>query len=142
MLVLLIIFAFAFAGVIILPLRHLAEARKLQTPTEIPQSSILRVLILGFFNFLERWYHERAKDEGLKAADSFLHLFEKGAGRLAGHTKKLRLMVQERFRIIPRESLYWKQIHSWKEENGTRWKGALEDFDMDISNHPDETRKT
>jgi|SRR3989338_4895262 len=97
----------------------------------------VRLYVVKWLDYLEAWYKGKAKEQFLKLLDYALRLFEKGAGRVAGETKHVRMMVQERFRVIPRESLYWKHINTWKKTNGNS-NGAHKnksDHEGDISNH-------
>ncbi|MBI4121690.1 MAG: hypothetical protein HY470_01900, partial [Candidatus Ryanbacteria bacterium] len=79
-----------------------------ETAEEVLSASVVRTYVVAWIDYGEAWYRGRAKEQFLKLLDTLLHAFEKAAGRVAGETKHVRLMVQERFRVIPRESLYWK----------------------------------
>lgn len=138
-------FVIAFCGMMFIVLRHLPEVRKSPSegePEPDAQNSIARVYVVKGTNYVEHWYQYRAKEEFLKLLDRALKLFERSAGKIAGQTKHMRLLIQERFRVIPRESMYWKQIHSWKKGKGTskrshiRFLDLVEEARADISNHP------
>lgn len=135
----------AVCGMMFILLRHLSDVRRTAPESAlepVSENSIARVYVVKGANYLERWYHYRAKEEFLKLLDRALKLFERSAGKIAGKTKHMRLLIQERFRVIPRESMYWKQINSWKRENGTSKRShaycldLVEEAHADISNHP------
>jgi len=131
-----IIFAVSVAGMFAIPLRHYPRVRAREgDSSNLTENSVIRAEMTKWVDGLERWYHGPVKNTFLKLLDSMLRLFERGAGRVAGSTKHLRLMVQERFRVIPRESLYWKNIHAWKKTNGTSLRSELWEDEKDISNH-------
>lgn len=131
-----IIFTVSVAGMFAIPLRHYPRVRAGEGDSSDPtENSVIRAYMTRWVDELERWYHGPAKNAFLKLLDSILRLFERGAGRVAGSTKHLRLMVQERFRVIPRESLYWKNIHTWKKTNGTSLRSESWEDEKDTSNH-------
>jgi len=135
--VLSVVFVISIAGMLFVLLRRLAHLRVASTGEleGVVEVVGIRSYVVGWMDYLEAWYKGRAKEQFLKLADYTLRLFEKGAGRVAGQTKHMRIMVQERFRVIPRESLYWKQINSWKKTNGSGAHKRKMGEDGDISNH-------
>ena len=140
MILLLSFFVIAFFGMMIVPLRHVAELRRTSEDEilnrDADSNSIARVRIVGTLDSLEHWYETTAKNAFLKLADRGLGIFERTAGKVAGQTKNVRMVVQERFKVIPRESMYWKQIHSWKRDgNVIKAKFVLEEEGIDFSNH-------
>lgn len=136
MILLLIIFAISIAGMLAIPLRHYPRVRAGEDGVEAESdNSVVRAHVHQWVTRLERWYQETAKNIFLKTLDLLLRFLERGAGRLAGSMKGWRIMVQERFRVIPRESLYWKNMHSWKKTNGTAFRSELWEDEQDISNH-------
>jgi hypothetical protein len=135
MLAFVVILAVSIFGMIAIPIRHLSRIR---VGEEFGGESVVRVRILGFMSKLELWYKGPLRHGCLKALDRILKVFERSAGKVAGQTKSLRLIIQEHFKVIPRESVYWKQINSWKKENGnghTKIRESLGKDDRDISNH-------
>ncbi len=143
MALLIVAFLVGVAGMLALPLRHLHEIR-VSTKAEgiaLEQSSqhvIVRSYVIGYLDGLDRWYRVSAKEAFFKFIDRILKSFERFAGKMAGETKEMRVMIQERFRVIPRESSYWKQIHAWKKVGGVSRSRILGDADphgKDISNH-------
>ncbi|MEK7576817.1 MAG: hypothetical protein AAB482_03960 [Patescibacteria group bacterium] len=146
MILLFSLFAITFFGMLIVPLRHVAELRSTSEDEVLDRdagaNSIACVRIVGTLDWFEHWYETTAKNAFLKLTDRALGVFERTAGKVAGQTKNVRVMVQERFKVIPRESLYWKQIHSWKREgSGVKAKFVLEEEGIDFSNHPDARSK-
>jgi hypothetical protein len=140
MIILISLFCITFLGMMIIPLRHMPRLRRASEDDilnhDADANSIARVRIVGTIDQIENWYHASAKNLFLKFIDRMLAAFERSAGKIAGRTKNMRIMVQERFRVIPRESLYWKHIHTWKRENGTtKTKIILEEEGIDVSNH-------
>lgn len=139
---LLIIFGVAVMGMAVIPLRHVAEAERSEEPiTDGEVNSVARVYVERFVDRVDTWARWNAREEALKILDRGLKIFERMAGRVAGQTKNMRLMVQERFKVIPRESLYWKQVHAWKKANGNgngngmKREFAFAEEEGDISNH-------
>ena len=133
---LLIIFGAAVVGMAVIPLRHVAAVeRSDETAANGEASSIARVYVERFVDRVDAWARWNAREEALKILDRGLKIFERMAGRVAGQTKNMRLMVQERFKVIPRESLYWKQVHAWKKANGNGVHKNKSDHEGDISNH-------
>ncbi len=133
--VLFAVFGISLVGMLIVPLRHIPRIRNFEGEIDAVAVSVLRVRVAGILKRIEGWFSHTAKEAFLKFLDSMLKLFERSAGRIAGSTKNLRLMVQERFRVIPRESLYWKQIRSWKNTNGGAARSTFSEDEHDISNH-------
>lgn len=126
-------------GMLFIPLRRLPRLRAADDSDtlETTETSVVRTYVLGRIDWAEHLYRIRAKEQFLKLLDRVLRIFERSAGRVAGETKHVRMMIQERFRVIPRESLYWKQIHAWKKTNGNG-NGAQKNVsghEGDISNH-------
>ena len=134
-LVLIAVFGFSVVGMLAIPLRHIPRARNLEEEIDVAASSVVRVRVASAVKRVETWFEHFAKNEFLKFTDYVLKFFEHGAGRVAGSTKNLRLKVQERFRVIPRESLYWRHIRTWKKENGSVPRPMLWEDENDISNH-------
>ncbi|MSR76438.1 MAG: hypothetical protein EXS68_02500 [Candidatus Ryanbacteria bacterium] len=142
-----VIFVAAFlvgvVGMLALPLRHLHEIRvstevEGMAPEQLPQNAVVRSYVIGYLDSLDRWYRVSAKEFFFKLIDRVLKSFERFAGKMAGQTKEMRMMVQERFRVIPRESSYWKQMHTWKKVSNVSRSRILGDTDphgKDISNH-------
>jgi len=136
-------FVLGLVGMFILPMRHLHEIRvstkeEGTAPEQLPQNAVVRSYVVGYLDSLDRWYRVSAKEMFLKFIDRILKSFERLMGRMAGETKEMRMMIQERFRVIPRESNYWKQIHTWKKTTNTTRSRILGDTDphgKDISNH-------
>lgn len=147
MVILLGLFAFSLVGMILVPLRHVPALRRDFAYESEPiassaQSSVVRTKILHAIESIETWYRHTATDQMLKVLDSSLKIFERMAGRIAGQIKEKRMLVQERFRVIPRESMYWKQVHTWKKTTGggmmVRQAVAVRERSVDeedISNH-------
>jgi hypothetical protein len=141
MILLFSIFAVSLVGMMIVPLRHLPEVRRAHMDDaavpEAEDNSIARAYIAHSMTRIERWMQISAKHEFLKFLDVILSVFERFAGRVAGRTKSARLLVQERFRVIPRESLYWKSMNTWKKTSAhtARAYKAVEEEGLDISNH-------
>lgn len=137
---LIISFIAAITVMLGIPLRHLAYVRKVEEEelqrADAVANSIARVQIVGALDWGMKWYETTAKHSFLKLVDRLLGMFERSAGRIAGQTKNARLMVQERFRVIPRESAYWKHIHTWKREHvPVKARILREEEGIDISNH-------
>lgn len=130
---------FSLAGMAVIPLRHLSYIRGREQEDQ-QSESVVRAYVVGLISRFEEWYRSSAREWFLKFLDRVLKIFERAAGRIAGQTKALRFMIQEHFRVIPRESLYWKQIRTWKQSNGN---GSVDVYtatisrgeDTDISNH-------
>lgn len=145
MLILLIIFIGSLAVTFFIPFRHVPSLRRAEITGEQMQAqgtqSIVRSRIVGTLERIEKWYHHQATDQMLKMLDWCLKIFERTAGRIAGHLKSRRVLVQERFKVIPRESMYWKQIQTWKKDAPTSVVAKqavaveIEGSDEDISNH-------
>ncbi len=115
-----IVFLMSVGGMFAVPLRHLKKVRGVDSDqiAENNEANFVRTYVVQWIDLAEAWYRGKAKETFLKLLDVALRFFERGAGRVAGETKHVRIMIQERFRVIPRESLYWKQIHTWKKTNG------------------------
>jgi|GEM_PF-3377342 len=136
-------FILGLAGMLALPLRHLHEIRvstqeEGMAPEQLPQNAVVRSYVLRYLDSLDRWYRVSAKEMFFKSIDRILKSFERLMGRMAGETKEMRMMIQERFRVIPRESSYWKQMHTWKKVSSVSRSRILGDADphgKDISNH-------
>ncbi len=143
MLILVTIFLIGVAGMFAVPLRHLNTVRvSLHAdgiePEQSPENAIVRLYVVGQLDRLDKWYRVSAKESFLKLIDHILKSFERLAGQVAGQTKEARMMIQERFRVIPRESSYWKQMHAWKKVSNVSRSRILGDTDphgKDISNH-------
>lgn len=141
--ILLATFLVGVAGMLVVPLRHLHEIRvstetEGMAPEQSPQNAVVRSYVIGYLDSLDRWYRVSAKEAFLKLIDRILKSFERFAGRMAGQTKETRMMIQERFRVIPRESSYWKQMHTWKKVTNVsrgRMLGDTDPHGKDISNH-------
>ncbi len=121
----------------IVVIKHAATNGEDVSLENIGTSSVARVQVGRVVDRVEMWLHWNAREEALKLLDRILKIFERGAGKIAGETKQARLFIQERFRVIPRESAYWRQIHTWKKSNGKdaqRTKSPTEEDDT--SNHP------
>ncbi|MDA1334559.1 MAG: hypothetical protein O2794_00890 [bacterium] len=123
----------------VIPLRHLSRVRG--TEEEYLGSghdnSIARAPIVAYLDRLEHWYRFAFKDVCLRSLDRTLRALEYMTGHIAGQTKKARLMLQEHFKVIPRESMYWKNIQTWK-KNGTNNNGETKNApveDQDLSSH-------
>ena len=140
---LLVTFGASLGVLILIPMRHVGELERaaqegIIRPPEPEENSIARVYVLRVLDRFDAWLHWSAREEFLKFVDRVLKIFERMAGRVAGQTKTARLMIQERFRVIPRESPYWKQIHAWKKTNGNGTSAAHHETppeDSDVSNH-------
>ncbi|MEK7631008.1 MAG: hypothetical protein AAB417_03215 [Patescibacteria group bacterium] len=143
MVILVAAFLVGIVGMLAVPLRHLHEIRvSTQTegmaPEQSPENAVVRSYVVNQLDRLDRWYRVSAKELFLKLIDRVLKLFERLAGHMAGQTKEMRMMIQERFRVIPRESSYWKQMHTWKKVSNVSRSRILGDTDphgKDISNH-------
>ena len=143
MLFLLILFGLSTIGMLAVPLRYAIKIHATEEDSDMAiggdENSIARVRIVGLIDRFETWYQHSAKNSFLKLLDRVLGVFERGAGKIAGHTKSTRLLIQERFRVIPRESMYWKHIRTWKKTNGTHQAVvSIESEEYDISNHSKE----
>ncbi|MEK7643512.1 MAG: hypothetical protein AAB372_03640 [Patescibacteria group bacterium] len=134
--VLFVLFVSGLVGMTMIPLRHMKSVRTGEGVSA--GESLVSVKALAAIEWSEQWYRFRAREESLKLLDRGLKVFERGAGQVAGKTKNLRILVQERFQMIPRESLYWKEIRSWKRESGPIARPRLEEDGWDISNHQQE----
>jgi hypothetical protein len=142
-----VIFVAAFlvgvVGMLAVPMRHLHEIRVSTRaegvpPEQSPENAVVRSYVIGYLDSLDRWYRVSAKEFFFKLLDRILKSFERLMGRMAGETKEMRMMIQERFRVIPRESSYWKQMHTWKKVGTVSRSRILGDTDphgKDISNH-------
>ena len=133
---LLTLFALSLAMMAFIPLRHWGRLRvsSSQDSGNISDSSVLRRYVLRSAQNVENWYKTTARDEFLKVLDILLKYFERAAGKIAGQIKQMRVSVQERFRVIPRESMYWKQIHTWRRDNVLK-AIEIDSEGRDTSNH-------
>lgn len=137
MFVLLLVFTVALGGMVCIPLRHIPRVRTTSDEelAEQAHASVVRAYLARSFEQCLRWYHHSAKNMFLRAIDHALKFFERIAGKIAGSMKHWRMLIQERFRVIPRESSYWRQIHSWKHEHGALLKRNLWQPEYDITYH-------
>ena len=140
LLALALIFSVATIGMAVIPLRHVLRMQKAVVNGEetqiVENNSVARAYVQHLVDRVDVWIHWNAREESLKLVDRGLKILERAAGRFANQTKHIRLMVQERFRVTPRESPYWQQIRTWKKTGDTtKKKEVLHTEEHDISNH-------
>jgi len=137
-LILLGVVAVSVLGMLLLPLRHLRQVREHHMKLAAARS-VVRAPVIGMIERVDRWYRGQAREWMLKIADRLLKISERTLGQLAGRAKSLRFMIQEHFKVIPRESMYWKQIQTWKRVNETAPAKVFAETrlgaDSDVSNH-------
>lgn len=152
MTILLAIFGLSILGMATIVVRHVPEAIRL--PDErvrglngngVSKSSIA----LGkAFITTEHYMLSKVIPSVLHMLEHMVFFIEKGMEFISRKLLVVRMLIRDRvyrFRIIPRESLYWREIQAWKSSNtklkkevgneGGAGERLLKNEEHDISHH-------
>ena len=152
MIILLALFGFSVLGMAVIVARHVPEALRLpdekaeglQNGNGASKSSMAlgRIVITA-----EHYTLSRVIPAILRVAEHGVLFIEKGMSFVSGKLLIVRMLIRDwvyRFRVTPRESLYWREMHAWK-NNGVKPKKKTESADVsdeslkngdhDISHH-------